>query len=82
VQLSAECRDILKRLLTPNSAERICIEDIKRHAWYLKDLPDGALEMNDFYVTAVSQMRLQEVTRHSADLLLAFHTLAISPPGE
>ncbi|KAK9909598.1 hypothetical protein WJX75_004738 [Coccomyxa subellipsoidea] len=60
VQLSAECRDILKRLLTPNSAERICIEDIKRHAWYLKDLPDGALEMNDFYVTAVSQMRLQE----------------------
>lgn len=48
--MSAPCRDLLSRLLVANPNERMCMEEIKEHSWFLEDLPDGALAMNDWYL--------------------------------
>ena len=46
--MSAPCRDLLSRLLVANPNERMCMEEIKEHSWFLEDLPEGALAMNDW----------------------------------
>lgn len=48
--MSAPCRDLLSRLLVANPNERMCMEEIKEHSWFLEDLPEGALAMNDWYL--------------------------------
>ncbi|KAK9837089.1 hypothetical protein WJX81_002014 [Elliptochloris bilobata] len=50
VQVSAPCRDLLARLLVANPSERMSMEEIKVHSWFLEDLPEGALAMNDWYL--------------------------------
>lgn len=49
-QVSALCRDLLSRLLVAAPSERMSMEEIKAHPWFLEDLPDGALTMNDWYL--------------------------------
>ena len=52
VPVNPECVDLLLRILVADPAERLSIEDIKMHPWFLRDLPRGALDMNDFYLQA------------------------------
>ncbi len=62
VPVNPECVDLLLRILVADPAERLSIEDIKMHPWFLRDLPRGALDMNDFYLQAppfLEQVRLQ-----------------------
>lgn len=40
-------RDILSKILVADPQERLSIREIQQHPWYLQDLPDGVLEMND-----------------------------------
>lgn len=47
VKASRECRDLLNRILVPDPARRVTLQDIQRHQWYRKDLPPGVAEMND-----------------------------------
>jgi len=49
-QVSAPCRDLLARLLVADPSERMTMAEIKVHSWFLEDLPDGALAMNDWYL--------------------------------
>jgi len=42
--VSAECRDLLERMLARAPDSRIKLSDIKDHPWYRKDLPDGVLQ--------------------------------------
>ena len=49
-QVSAPCRDLLARLLVADPGERMTMAEIKVHSWFLEDLPDGALAMNDWYL--------------------------------
>lgn len=37
----------MSRLLVPNPEERLTMNGIKCHPWFLSDLPPGAMEMND-----------------------------------
>ena len=39
--LSTDCHDLLKRIFTLKRSERITIEGIMNHPWYLKNLPGG-----------------------------------------
>ena len=48
--MSAPCRDLLARLLVADPGERMTMAEIKVHSWFLEDLPDGALAMNDWYL--------------------------------
>ncbi|GMP32849.1 hypothetical protein CsSME_00006420 [Camellia sinensis var. sinensis] len=53
VRVSMECRHLLSRIFVANPEKRITIPEIKRHAWFLKDLPiefmegeEASLKMN------------------------------------
>lgn len=37
--ISAECADLIGRIFVANPAQRIAIADIRRHPWFLKNLP-------------------------------------------
>ncbi len=52
VPVSPVCLDLVRRILVADPAKRLSMEGIKRHPWFLKDLPPGALDMNDFYLQA------------------------------
>ena len=47
VKASAQCRDLLNRILEPDPAKRITISGIQCHPWYTTDLPPGVGDMND-----------------------------------
>jgi serine/threonine protein kinase len=49
-QVSAECKDLLTRLLVADSEQRLSMEDIKNHSWFTHALPSGAIQMNDWYM--------------------------------
>lgn len=42
----------VRRILVADPAERLSMEEIKAHTWFLRGLPRGALDMNDFYLQA------------------------------
>ena len=51
LQLSRECHDLMARTFVANPAQRITIEQIKQHPWFLRNLPpelrdDGAAAAN------------------------------------
>ena len=50
VPVSAECKELVQRLLVPEPSHRMSMLDILAHPWFLQDLPEGALAMNDFYL--------------------------------
>lgn len=50
VPVTLECKDMVQGMLNPNPEKRVGLDDIFQHAWFLKDLPPGALGMNDWYM--------------------------------
>ena len=54
VDVSAECLDILTRVLVAQPSDRMTMDEIKTHPWFLKGLPPGALEMNDFLLQGLA----------------------------
>ena len=52
--MSADCLDILTRVLVAQPSERMSMDEIKTHRWFLKGLPPGALEMNDFLLQGLA----------------------------
>ena len=48
LQVSPACRAVLEQLLVPDPHRRITMEAIKGHPWFLSQLPEGALVMNDY----------------------------------
>lgn len=45
-ELSAECRDLLAKLLVKSPVGRISLPEIKEHPWFVVDLPEGSLDYN------------------------------------
>ncbi|GMH38050.1 hypothetical protein BSKO_05934 [Bryopsis sp. KO-2023] len=45
-EVSAECRDLLSKLLVKSPAGRIALPEIKQHPWFMHELPEGSLEYN------------------------------------
>ncbi|KAK9795493.1 hypothetical protein WJX73_006956 [Symbiochloris irregularis] len=48
VAVSPDCLDMLTKVLVAEPAQRMGMEDIKCHPWFLEGLPPGALDMNEF----------------------------------
>jgi len=46
ILVSNEVLDLLMRIFVSDPAKRITIDEIKKHPWFLRNLPDGAMEMN------------------------------------
>lgn len=49
--LPRECRALLQQMLQPEISARISISGILSHPWFLADLPAGAADMNDRYLS-------------------------------
>ncbi|CAH2067805.1 unnamed protein product, partial [Thlaspi arvense] len=51
VRVSDECKHLLSRIFVANPEKRITMEEIKSHAWFLKNLPvemsEGSLRVNN-----------------------------------
>ena len=54
--MSRECQDLVRRLLCKDSTQRITLEEVKRHPWFLK-----GLDYYDFdeYERAMSESPIQ-----------------------
>lgn len=50
--ISEGCRDLIQKLLVADPAQRLTIPGIFQHPWFLHDLPQGAITMNDRFVQA------------------------------
>nr|GMD82286.1 serine/threonine-protein kinase SAPK3-like [Ipomoea batatas] len=44
VRVSADCRNLLSRIFVANPSKRITIPEIKKHPWFLKNLPKEVME--------------------------------------
>eukprot|EP01026_Neomeris_dumetosa_P035970 TRINITY_DN28930_c0_g1_i8.p1 TRINITY_DN28930_c0_g1~~TRINITY_DN28930_c0_g1_i8.p1 ORF type:complete len:397 (+),score=45.94 TRINITY_DN28930_c0_g1_i8:109-1191(+) len=51
IQLSTECKDLLSKILVADPDNRYSLQQIMRHPWFQHNLPEGALEFNDFMQT-------------------------------
>jgi serine/threonine-protein kinase SRK2 len=58
---SPECLELLRAMLTPNPAERITLDGIMQHPWFVKDLPPGFHRMNEDLVNAQFPPEVQPV---------------------
>lgn len=47
MQASEGVRDIMHRMLNPNPKERINVQEIMQHPWFMTDLPAGVTELNE-----------------------------------
>ena len=47
VPVSAECEDLLRRMLAPAPADRARLADVMAHTWFVKDLPEEEAHVND-----------------------------------
>ncbi|GAX76465.1 hypothetical protein CEUSTIGMA_g3910.t1 [Chlamydomonas eustigma] len=52
VEVSSEGRDLLQRMLLPDPATRIQLEQIMVHPWFTTNLPPEAATLNDSYLRA------------------------------
>jgi hypothetical protein len=52
IEISGEGRDLLQRMLLPDPNQRIQLEQIMVHPWFVTNLPPEAATMNDSYLRA------------------------------
>ena len=45
--MSSDCADLIRKILVSDPTQRLTIKDIQNHPWYKRDLPEGALDMNE-----------------------------------
>ena len=67
-QVSVACRDLLKGMLTAEPTQRISIQGIMSHPWFLKDLPLGTLQMNARLQDSDNCRYLTIVTKNAGSL--------------
>jgi serine/threonine protein kinase len=57
VPVSAECVDLVTRMLVADPLRRLTLDQVKIHPWFTTGLPPGALDMNDFLMTTTADLR-------------------------
>ena len=82
--MSADCRDLIARIFQADPDKRATVEDIRRHPWFLRNLPPElavhALHIGLGYLISICYGSLQlcstpaaTVPGQPADLLAARH---------
>lgn len=46
VDVSPACMDLVSRMLVPNPSDRISINDVLKHPWYMRNLPQELRTIN------------------------------------
>jgi serine/threonine-protein kinase SRK2 len=71
VEISAQVKDLLSKLLVADPAKRLSMQDIQRHPWFLTHLPPDALTMNTNFLTNTDYTGVQSVDAIGAILAKA-----------
>jgi serine/threonine-protein kinase SRK2 len=66
VRASAECRDLLGRILVADPAARLSLAGIQAHAWFCAALPEGCQDMNARLLEEPPEAELQARRRGCA----------------
>ncbi|KAG2433450.1 hypothetical protein HXX76_008507 [Chlamydomonas incerta] len=74
--ISPECADLIGRVFTANPAQRITIADIRRHSWFLRNLPAELADPNNFNRSPEPHQSLDEIRA----LIRAARTLGDTGP--
>lgn len=61
IAISNECRELLCRMLVADPNQRISMDDIQKHQWFLTNLPPEAAAMNDNYLSEDDEASVQSV---------------------
>jgi hypothetical protein len=60
VQVSEECRDVLRRALQPDAAQRISLPALLAHPWVARDMPPALAGVNAELLAAPGGGRKQQ----------------------
>ncbi|GIL66701.1 hypothetical protein Vafri_20188 [Volvox africanus] len=71
LQISLECQDLISRIFVANPTQRITISEIRRHPWFLKNLPAELANRDNFNQNPEPHQSLEEIR----DLIRAARTL-------
>jgi serine/threonine protein kinase len=52
--VSDDAKDLMRRIMVSDPAQRLTIAQIQAHPWFQQDLPKGSLEYNDWALAAPS----------------------------
>mmetsp|Transcript_20467 Transcript_20467/g.44711 ORF Transcript_20467/g.44711 Transcript_20467/m.44711 type:complete len:359 (+) Transcript_20467:114-1190(+) len=63
VPVSVECLDLLSRIFVGNPLARITMSDIRRHPWFLKNLPAELADPNTFVKASEPPQSVEEIRR-------------------
>ena len=77
MEVSADCLDMLTKVLVAEPAQRLGMDDIKTHRWFVAGLPTGALDMNDFLLKGMDS---QSTVGPPRPLLPFLACMALSSP--
>lgn len=64
---------MLTRVLVAPPGDRLSMEDIKQHPWFLQGLPPGALDMNEFLLRGMEPFNLSMVRVPALDVWGSAH---------
>jgi serine/threonine-protein kinase SRK2 len=78
VSISTPCRELLLAMLSPKPAERVTLEDVLAHAWFLTKLPAEAAAMNKTYLQS-SNIRHNDSTCMQIKKLLVEARVVLDP---
>lgn len=60
VNIDDSLRALISKMLARDPSQRISIEEVMHHPWFQRDLPRGALEMNDNLLTQSNGIQSEE----------------------
>ncbi|XP_009776430.1 serine/threonine-protein kinase SAPK3 [Nicotiana tabacum] len=66
IRISADCKNLLSRIFVANPSMRITIPEIKKHSWFLKNLPKNLMDgekANYGEASEKSQQRVEDIMR-------------------
>ncbi|GAB2282563.1 Serine/threonine-protein kinase srk2i [Dionaea muscipula] len=76
INISQECRDLISRIFIGDPAARITIPEIKKHEWFLRNLPADLMDEN-----TGNQFQEPEQPMQSLDTIMQIISEATIPPA-
>ncbi|CAN4099737.1 unnamed protein product [Withania somnifera] len=61
IRISADCKNLLSRIFVANPSKRITIPEIKKHRWFLKNLPKNLMDENMNHGEASDQQQRAKI---------------------
>ncbi|XP_076956170.1 serine/threonine-protein kinase SRK2I-like [Bidens hawaiensis] len=78
IQISPECRHLISRIFVADPAQRITMEEIEKHKWFLKNHPANLMDEDK---TMSNQFEEPDQPMQSVDVIMQIISEATIPPA-